>query len=369
MVQRFAVLAILTAALGGDLVCGQWGPRDCVSVEARAAAPGRLSVMLPGLPTADPDRMVPTNDGAGSGWWPFTHAEWSGYWHKGKLIGRYSARAHEWNTWDGQRWGAASAPPWAQVVGHPATKCCACSKECKCACKCDCKDKGRCQANCNCTPKKVAVGPPAVVVESILIPPQEAIVENHGNDWRPGDRDRFWIKGQEISREAFQVRLIKEAEAPSGKLSDDTAKLRINVLGGSEADRKRVIDDLKQAPALAPYREKILLHEYPAAAGTFPQECGHVSTGTPTIYAQAFGGKVVHRQDDYDGPEKLALAMDKACRATSIRKADPTYDPKRDPDLRTATLPGGVSPGAAFAGLAALAALLWAMNRQAQATS
>ena len=53
---------------------------------------------------------------------------------------------------------------------------------------------------------------------------------------------------------------------------------------------------------------------------------GFVTTGKPTIYVQAPDGKVLHRQDDYQGgaPEL----------AEAIRRIDPNYDPKKDFDLR-----------------------------------
>jgi len=53
--------------------------------------------------------------------------------------------------------------------------------------------------------------------------------------------------------------------------------------------------------------------------------------GQPTIYLQAPDGTVLHRQDDYhDGPEALAQAL---------RRTDPHYDPRKDPDLRQRLLP------------------------------
>jgi hypothetical protein len=56
--------------------------------------------------------------------------------------------------------------------------------------------------------------------------------------------------------------------------------------------------------------------------------CGFKTDGDPTVYCQAPSGKVLHRQDDYQGgPDALIGAL---------RKAKANYDPKRDPDLRKA---------------------------------
>lgn len=105
-------------------------------------------------------------------------------------------------------------------------------------------------------------------------------------------------------------------------LVDDSALPRLTVIGPEEA-RKRVLTDLNSSPALAPWKGKFLVQDYTPDNWAI-QGLGFVTTGSPTIYAQRPDGVVLHRQDGYEGPEKLAQAL---------RKADPTYDPKKDPDL------------------------------------
>lgn len=106
-------------------------------------------------------------------------------------------------------------------------------------------------------------------------------------------------------------------------LEDDTAKLRLTIIG-PEADRKRVLADIESNPVLSvAVKERCLVQAY-APDHWAVKNLGFVTTGKPTIYLQRADGKVLHRQEDYRGPEKLTEA---------IRKADPKYDTARDPDL------------------------------------
>jgi len=110
-------------------------------------------------------------------------------------------------------------------------------------------------------------------------------------------------------------------------LPEDRQKLRVTVIG-SESACQQVVNDLKTSPALLPYSSNVLIQDY--RPGEWALNCGFLATVDPTIYVQkppdqAGRGKVLHRQDGYDGPEKLAVAL---------RKADPSYNPANDPDLR-----------------------------------
>ncbi|MBY0523415.1 MAG: hypothetical protein K2R98_08445 [Gemmataceae bacterium] len=120
-----------------------------------------------------------------------------------------------------------------------------------------------------------------------------------------------------------------------GEIPDDANKLRLTVIG-SDADRKAVIGDLAGNPLLAPYKDRMLVQAY-APDNWAVKDAGFHLAGKPTIYLQAADGKVLHRQDDYaDGADGLAKA---------IRKADPGYDPKKDPDSRKASvLPADIAP-------------------------
>ena len=131
--------------------------------------------------------------------------------------------------------------------------------------------------------------------------------------------EHYLLNGRAVSGDHARQALT------GGVLPDDAGKLRLTIIG-PEADRKRVLDDLAGAPALAEFRDRFLVQAYPpdhwAVAG-----CGFVTGGRPTIYMQVPDGTVLHRQDDYSSPEDLAGAL---------RRADPNYDARKDPDLRHA---------------------------------
>jgi hypothetical protein len=118
-----------------------------------------------------------------------------------------------------------------------------------------------------------------------------------------------------------------------GVLSDDSTKLRLTVVGSDELC-KRVKDDLATSPALAPYRDRLLIQAYPtghwAVAGV------GIADGITLQSAPGPDGRavVLHRQADYsDGAAGLAEA---------VRKADGRYKPESDVDLRK--LLGKVEP-------------------------
>ncbi len=146
-------------------------------------------------------------------------------------------------------------------------------------------------------------------------------VQNFGIDRAglDGSAERITLDGRQITR-AEATRILQ-----AGSLTDDSGKLRLTVIG-TEADRRRVLDDLKGP--LTDIAGQCLVQDYPpdhwAVAGV-----GFYTAGKPTIYVQAPDGKVLHRQDDYaDGPEGLRLAFER------LRKPDPNYQPDKDRDLR-----------------------------------
>lgn len=106
-------------------------------------------------------------------------------------------------------------------------------------------------------------------------------------------------------------------------LPDDTDRLRLTVIG-PEKERRTVLTDLDADPALKAVRDRVVVQGY--APDAWPvARAGFKTDGLPTIYLQSPSGKVLHRQDTYEGgAEQLAEA---------IRKADPAYDPRKDPNL------------------------------------
>jgi hypothetical protein len=155
-------------------------------------------------------------------------------------------------------------------------------------------------------------------------PPIRAPVRSDNNfgvdQSKLADQERYEVNGHPASRtEAWK--LIEGKQLP-----DDAMKLRLTVIGPKPA-RETVLSDVRSSPVLTPLRDAFLLSDYEpdhwAVKDLF------FTGGTPTIYVQASDGKVLHRQDDYRGPEKLAEA---------IRKAR-DYDAKKDPD-QNKVLPG-----------------------------
>ncbi len=124
------------------------------------------------------------------------------------------------------------------------------------------------------------------------------------------------LNGREVSKEEL-LQAIGEPQ-----LTDDSKWPCLTVIG-SEAERKKVLGDLQSSPVLAPWKNRIKVQDYAPEHWAVAQ-AGFLTTGHPTIYCQTADGKVLHRQDEYRGPEALAEVL---------RKADPAYQPDKDPDL------------------------------------
>lgn len=189
-----------------------------------------------------------------------------------------------------------------KAKAQPCVDGCPC-RDCGEACRC-CEKGMRCQGDCPCV-----------------------VTQNFGVDESKLRRDppeNYKLGGQGITRGEAMAAIGK------GEVPDDSKLLRLTVIG-SEPERKAVLADLEGHPALAPYKGKLSVQAY-APDNWAVHRVGFVTAGHPTIYVQAPGGKVLHRQDVYTGAEKLAEA---------VRRADPNYSPNKDPDL---TRPPAPSP-------------------------
>lgn len=140
----------------------------------------------------------------------------------------------------------------------------------------------------------------------------------------------YSVNGVQVSKDAAY-------QAVEG-LTDDSRKLRVTVIGSKEA-REPVA---KEIAAALP---DVAVRDYDPSA--WELKPGFVTTGNPTIYAQAPDGKVLHRQDD---PADVVSA---------IRKAKESYDPKKDPDLRKSAIPFGFSINLTWIVLAAAVAAMF----------
>lgn len=123
----------------------------------------------------------------------------------------------------------------------------------------------------------------------------------------------YYYNNKSVSRsEAFNI--LKN------KIEDESWKVRITVIG-DEKQRKEAIDRIG-SPNWA------IVKGY-NRDDWYVNYNGFVNTGTPTIYCQTHDGTVIHRQDNLKDIEK------------AIARANPDYDPRSDPDLRTVPTPDG----------------------------
>lgn len=127
---------------------------------------------------------------------------------------------------------------------------------------------------------------------------------------------KHFVDGKEVSKEELLQALGKPC------FPDDSQWPSLTIIG-PEGARQKVLSDLQSSPCLIPWKDRIKVRDYPPDHWTV-RDTGFVTSGQPTIYFQAPDGTVLHRQDEYRGPEALAAVL---------RKADPAYQPERDPDL------------------------------------
>jgi hypothetical protein len=106
------------------------------------------------------------------------------------------------------------------------------------------------------------------------------------------------------------------------QIPDDAKRNRLIIIG-SDQEQMRVSEDLSKHPILAPLARDIVVHNY-RPDHWHVARAGYETGGHPSVYLVSADGKVLSRSTSYAGPEKLAEA---------IRKADPKYDPSKDPDL------------------------------------
>jgi hypothetical protein len=163
---------------------------------------------------------------------------------------------------------------------------------------CECSRKRPCDAGCTCS--RLANPPTGVVSDK---------VGQFG--------ERYTINGRPASR-----RQALDAVA-AGHIPDDARKLRLTIIG-DETARNAVLSDLRHHAALQALKDELVVQDYAPDAALI-RGLGFKTDGKPSIYLQEPSGRVLLRQDRYDDAETLASA---------IRRADPRYDPTKDPDGR-----------------------------------
>jgi hypothetical protein len=108
----------------------------------------------------------------------------------------------------------------------------------------------------------------------------------------------------------------RKCDLMAAMVEDDSAKLRLTIIG-SKAERSRAL------AAFPPEASRYLVKAY-APSDWAVERAGFKTDGHPTIYVQASDGTVLHRQDTFSDAKQVAEAL---------RKADPSYDPAKDPDV------------------------------------
>jgi hypothetical protein len=157
-------------------------------------------------------------------------------------------------------------------------------------------------------------------------PPQDVVapgkIESDGTINFGLDRAHIAAAGKHLldGREVSKEELLQALGV--SRLPDDSAWLSLTIIG-PEDERKRVLNDLQSSLFLAPWKDRIKVRDYPPDHWAV-RDAGFVTMGQPTIYCQAPDGTVLHRQDEYRGPEALAEVL---------RKTNPSYQPPKDPDL------------------------------------
>jgi hypothetical protein len=172
------------------------------------------------------------------------------------------------------------------------------------------------------------------------------------------ERSRFPALGEGETYYALNGRRVdagaawRAIQASGDGLTDDTARLRLTVIGSAEECR-RVTDDLAHHATLAGWKDRLLVQSYRpdawAVQGVHLPASGHPAIVLQTAPDAHGRGQVLHVQYDYaDGAVGLSGAL---------RKADPNYDPQRDPDRRKPpepAVPQGPRPWAAWGVLGGL---------------
>ncbi len=132
---------------------------------------------------------------------------------------------------------------------------------------------------------------------------------SNGMEYSPSGDPKWTLNGLPANKKSVIEALIE----------DDSTKLHFTVIG-SEGDRAKVLADLAAAPELL---KRVVTQSY--APDAWETKVGFVVTGSPTIYIQDRGGRVLYRSDKYTGPSQLVSAL---------RKADPNYQPANDPGMK-----------------------------------
>jgi hypothetical protein len=216
-----------------------------------------------------------------TGWKTITPGVEQRYLRQGALVGCWLERERRWFACRGGGW-VEERPPWAESCS---CGCARCTNGCTCKKTTSCEDQA-----CTCR------------------------MPNFGLDLAHlanGNQPRYRVGGKPCRKRDVMTAMVE----------DDSAKPRLTIIGSKE-ERAQALAAL---PAEA---SRYLVKAYDRTDWAVAR-AGFKTDGHPTIYVQAPDGTVLHRQDTFADAKQLAEAL---------RKADPTYDPAKDPDLSKSSL-------------------------------
>lgn len=140
----------------------------------------------------------------------------------------------------------------------------------------------------------------------------------------------FGIDNAHLTREVFSYcgRTVTRSELVQQlqQLTDDSQSLRLTIIGADEGGRSRIRQEI-ETQLRTQNLVNVLIQDYPPDHWSLRP--GFVVNGTPTIYLQAPDGRVLHRQDNYEGGAEAVVG--------AVRRADPNYQPNTDPNLNLTT--------------------------------
>ena len=165
--------------------------------------------------------------------------------------------------------------------------------------------------------------------QGIAAPP-ESVPWPTGVEWdKVSTKERTTIGGTVVTK-SQGLQYIEGL--PNGKgdhIPNDGRWLRVTAIG-TPAETNALAEDLQKDPKLLPFKNKYVLQLYdplePKTAWAV-NRAGFVTEGHPSIYVQEPSGRTLARLDHYPGPAGMATVL-----SASLRKVDPSYDPKKDPD-------------------------------------
>lgn len=239
-----------------------------------------LCVSVPALAGAQAwEPYPPVAVATSHGWYDagFPFAEL--YW-RGEYVGKLNLSTGEWIT------AGKDAPVNLRETFAPGRAMCCCSGKCLPVCECE-KCPDGCKEGCKCKgcSERVFFG-----------------VDDSKRSIDP----RYSKSGQDCCRREVEDAL---------RFDDESGKRRITIIG-DDAYRK-------EALAVIGSPQWAVVKAY-SPDNWYVRESGF----RPGVYVQEADGTVIHRQEDL---AKLSVA---------VNRADPSYDPSKDPDLRNSEKPG-----------------------------